>query len=147
VKHYPSKEYFRKILYADFDKLGIEQSLIDELYIQVLQEYRIAAAFVIGVLSVIETKDDRMTQGVKDVITKCEEVLSDDSVYEMTGRSNRKISKKLEDAVKKADDVICIAEGLCNCALPLAGLPDNVLSVVLRARDICMHATRRRRYS
>ena len=145
MKRYPSRDDFRRNIVVS-DEKGFRQRLIDGYRVQVLQACRVAAAFVVAILSTAEITDEKLRQCMRELIVECEEVLNDDSVYVIIGRSNSSFSRQLAEAVKKADLAISHAGNFCNNMVPVI-VPEKIHKVILRARDICEDATKWKRYS
>ena len=127
------------------NRAGFKQSVMNVYHIQVLQNYRVAAAFAVPVLKIMADMDKNSCTCILAVAKECEEVLADKSVFVMNGKRNSEISKSLEKKVKKADDAVAHAGNICNNVAVL--FPENIQSLILEARDICDLITKRKRFS
>ena len=145
MKRYPSIDYYRQEI-ATWDSKGFRQRLIDGYHVQVLQACRTAVAFAVAIISVVEFPDKRLQAYALEVIAGCENILKDDSVYVVSGRSSAKFSKQLQDAVRKAENAVVLAGNFCNNLVP-GIVPEKIHEVLLRARDICDEAMKWKRYS
>lgn len=124
------------------------QNVIDESRIQELQNYRMAVAFAVPVLTAVEHEDEHYQACIRKIIDECEEVLKDESVYVIAGRRNPKLSQRLEDAVEKARDAVAHAGNLCNNLMPCLEkqIPENLFALGLQARDVCDRAIKIKRF-
>lgn len=154
MKMYPNVCVFRNEIQADDNKFS--QRVMDKFHIQVLQDYRIAAAFVVGMLKTFAMRKgivdginyDEINEFAKGVLSECNAVLADESIFIMNGRRNKKASKGLEEAVKKASDAVAHAGNFCNNPLPLLlRTRDEFMPLAYQARELCDKATRRISYS
>jgi hypothetical protein len=146
MRRYLGISDFRNAISALISEKGFQQRLIDEYHIQVLQDYRVAAAFLIPTLSMIELPDANHQKVISQIITQCEAILADDCVYMMTGDDSPVATTLLREAVIIADEAIIHAGNLCNNFVS-GILPPKIHEIVLKARDICDTATKRKRYS
>jgi hypothetical protein len=117
----------------------------DAYQVQVLQNYRVAAAFAFSILKIIKDMDKNIQECIANVIAECESVLADKSIFLAAGKRNPKLSKRLYEAVEKADNAVAHAGNILNNIVPLLPVSGEILSVALRARDICDSITRRKR--
>jgi len=125
------------------------QSEVDEYHIRVLQNYRMVAAFVVPTLTAAEQVDERYQACIRKIIDECEDVLKDESIYIVVGKGNPKLSKKLEESVEGASNAIAHAGNLCNelmCALENR-VPEKIMALITRARDMCNRAIRIKHFS
>jgi hypothetical protein len=143
VKRYSDIKTFRENISARISEHGFYRSFMDEYHIQVLQDYRIAAAFAVGVLSLLEIEDEDRQKSINQVLSECEAVLADTSVYVLSEQDNPDNSELLEATIRKADEAVAHASNICNNFAVL--FPEKIQVVVLKARDICELAMRRKR--
>lgn len=143
MKIFPDIEAFRDYLYALTDKLGFKSELRDRQNIQALQDYRVALAFAIPILRLIKVADKRIQKSIDEVAAECEEVFADKTIFIMDGRQSSKLSEQLQEIIIKADRAVIHAGSICNNILPLQKLSEEILQIVLLARDLCDRATKR----
>ncbi len=130
--------------YIDILKLNAKQrvfsqSRLDEYYVIALQNYRMAVAFTMPVLIIVENVDEKVQPYVREIINECEEMLANESIYIVTGKHNLKLSKELRIVVERAAEVVAHAGNICNNIIPslIGRISEETLSVGMRARDIC----------
>lgn len=147
MRRYPDKKSFLDNIEARLHK-GWKQSRIDELNMQALQEYRIAAAFVVGALGVAYelVNNSELSEKAEDIVKQCKEVLRDTSVYINDPlHRDKKFSNNLKDAVKKADEaVVCAGNFLNNLTILF---PEESQETLLEGRNICDSAFKRKSFS
>jgi hypothetical protein len=144
-----AKDFFERHIDILAGKFGYRQNIMDKYHIQVLQNYRIAAAFAVPAMNlmknVIKTKDEKIKQGINEIIAECEKVLEDKSIYIMIGKSDSKLSEQLEEAVRKATKAISHSGNTFNNLSLL--VPEKFLPIIFGARDICDWASKRITFS
>lgn len=143
MKRYKSRNDFRKTITGLISKKGFQQDLLDEYHIEVLEGYRIAAAYCIPVLTLMITASNGSF--LSEIIKECRGILTKGKIFMLSASSNLKASRALERAVKEADKCIVMAGNVCNNGLCQA--PDYLKELLMEARDVCDAATKRKRYS
>lgn len=145
MKRYKDRITFRKVFGAILSSHDLHRRDINEYHIQVLQDYRIAATFVIPILSlsIAKTTIKKFRKSMKSTLRECRAVLKNDSVFLMSNSDNQKKSKRLESTIRKADEAIIHAGNICyNMA---TSMPEEIQLLMLEARRLCDFAVRRKR--
>lgn len=131
------------------DEGPLARNVIDQYHINVLKAYREVAMFVVPVFHfIIHYPLSRLAVSqphidvIKEALDECEAVIEDTGIYVVDGEMDEESSRQLEEKVKKFDVAIIHAGNLCN-NFPPGALPEELLQVVLRGRNICDATTKR----
>ena len=145
MRIYKNRIDFRKACKTFSSLHGLHRRDINEYHIQVLQDYRIAAAFVIPILSlsIAKTTVKKFRKSMRSTLRECRAVLKNDSVFLMSNFDNQKKSKRLENTIKKADEAVIHAGNICNNMA--ATMPEEIQALMSEARIICDFAVKRMR--